>query len=201
MGHTADEGDINTAGFFVLLAQGDRKAVSRLYREHAGFMLDYVAKTKRRHGLAASEWVDAVHDVFVTLLNRPPDLDPTRDIGPLLLTMSLNAARDLAKKARRRTKNEAAAGLELLRTAAGAEAVGSRLVAADNKRFVETKLERLSPDDRQALVAYSADGPNRHVVALAASAGVEKGTAQMRFSRAKVRWAKLLNEGERRDAR
>ena len=196
MGQPTAPDAINTTEFFARLAKCDREAVDILFREYAGAMMDFLLKTKQRHGLAEDGWRDAVQEVFVKFLSKPPDLDPSRKIGPLLMTMVLNEARDRAKKERRRLKYEEAAKAERLRTAAGAEAVGARLAAAEDKMLVESKMAQMSPSDQQALTAFVQSGPNRHVASLAASAGTNPGAAQMRFQRAKARWAKILGERE-----
>lgn len=196
MGQPVATDAINTPEFFARLVRCDREAVGILFREYAGAMMDFLLKTKRRHGLAEDGWRDAVQEVFVKFLSKPPDLDPSRKIGPLLMTMALNEARDRAKKERTRLKYEEAAKAERLRTAAGAEAVGARLAAAENKTLVEGKMAQMSQPDRQALAAFVQSGPKRHVAALAATAGTKPGAAQMRFQRAKDWWAKVLGEGE-----
>lgn len=196
MGQPKATDAINTPEFFARLARCDREAVDILFREYAGAMMDFLLKTERRHGLGEDGWRDAVQEVFVKFLSKPPDLDPSRKIGPLLMTMALNEARDRAKKERTRFKYEESAKTERLRTAAGAEAIGARLAAAEDKMLVESKLVQMSPPDRQALVAFVQSGPNRHVAALAATMGTKPGAAQMRFQRAKDRWAKVLGEGK-----
>lgn len=196
MGQPTATDAINTPEFFARLARCDREAVGILFREYAGAMMDFLLKTKRRHGLAEDGWRDAVQEVFVKFLCKPPDLDASRKIGPLLMTMALNEARDRAKKERTRLKYEEAAKAERLRIAAGAEAVGARLAAAEDKMLVESKMAQMSPPDQQALTAFVQSGPNRHVASLAATAGTNPGAAQMRFQRAKDRWAKALGEGE-----
>lgn len=196
MGQPTATDAINTPEFFARLARCDREAVEILFREYAGAMMDNLQKTKRRHGLAEDGWRDAVQEVFVKFLAKPPDLDPSRKIWPLLKTMALNEARDRAKKERTRFKYEEAAKAERLRTAAGAEAVGARLAAAEDKVVVENKLAQMSPPDQQALTAFVQNGPNRHVASLAATAGTNHGAAQMRFQRAKDRWARVLGEGQ-----
>ncbi|MBK9187444.1 MAG: sigma-70 family RNA polymerase sigma factor [Phycisphaerales bacterium] len=196
MGQPTATDAINTPEFFARLARCDTEAVEILFRAYAGIMMDFLHKTKRRHGLAEDGWRDAVQEVFVKFLSRPPDLDPSRKIGPLLKTMALNEARDRAKKERTRIKYEEAAQAERLRTAAGAEAVGARLAAAEDKLLVEHKLAKMSPTDRQALAAFVQSRPNRHVASLAATTGTNTGAAQMRFQRAKERWSKVLGESE-----
>lgn len=196
MGQPAATDAINTPEFFARLARCDREAVGILFREYAGAMMDVLLKTKRQHGLAEDGWRDAVQEVFVKFLSKPPDLDPSRKIDSFLMTMALNEARDRAKKERTRFKYEEAAKAERLRTAAGAEAVGARLAAAEDKMLVESKMAQMSLPDQQALTAFVQSGPNRHVVSLAATAGTNPGAAQMRFQRTKVRWAKVLGEGD-----
>ncbi|MBX3363331.1 MAG: sigma-70 family RNA polymerase sigma factor [Phycisphaeraceae bacterium] len=196
MGQPGATDTINTPEFFARLVRCDSEAVGILFREYAGAMMDFLLKTKRRHGLAEDGWGDAVQEVFVKFLSKPPDLDPSRKIGPLLMTMALNEARDRAKKERTRLKCEEAAKAERLRTAAGAEAVGARLAAAEDKTLVEGKLAQMSQPDRQALATFVQSGPNRHVAALAATTGTKPGAAQMRFQRAKDRWANVLGEGK-----
>lgn len=196
MGQPTASDAINTPEFFARLARCDRDAVGILCSEFTDPMERFLRKTKRRHGLAEDLWRDAVHEVFVKFLVRPPDLDPSRKIGPLLMTMVLNEARDWAKKERRRFKCDEAAKAERLRTAAGAEAVGARLAAAEDKTLVEGKLAQMSQPNRQALAAFVQSGPNRHVAALAATTGTNRGAAQMRFQRAKKLWAMKLGEGE-----
>ncbi|HRQ71811.1 MAG TPA: sigma-70 family RNA polymerase sigma factor [Phycisphaerales bacterium] len=192
MGQPTATDAINTPEFFARLDRCDSEAVGILFREYAGEMMDFLLKTKRRHGLAEDGWPDAVQEVFVKFLCKPPDLDPSRKIGRLLMTMALNEARDRAKKDRTRFKYEEAAKAERLRTAAGAEAVGARLAAADDKLLVESKLAQMSPPDQQALAAFVQGGPSRHVASLSATTGINSGAAQMRFQRAKERWAKAL---------
>jgi hypothetical protein len=60
MGQAAATDAINTPEFFARLARCDRDAVGILFREYAGAMMDYLLKTKRRHGLAEDGWRDAV---------------------------------------------------------------------------------------------------------------------------------------------
>lgn len=195
MGQPAATHTINTPEFFARLARCEREAVGILFREYAGAMMDYLLKTKRRHGLQEDCWRDAVQEVFVKFLSKPPDLDPSRTIGPLLMTMALNGARDWAKRERRRLQYEDAAKAERLRLAAGAEAVGARLESAEDKMLIESKMAQMSSPDQQALAAFVQSGPNRHVASLAVTAGTTLGAAQMRFQRAKVRWANILGEG------
>lgn len=196
MGQPAATDGINTPEFFARLAGCEREAIGILFREYAGDMMDFLSKTRRRHGLAEADWRDAVQEVFVKFLSTPLDLDPSRKIGPLLRTMVLNEARDRAKMGRRRIAYENTAGEEHIRAAAGAETVGARLAAAENKALVDRKLAQLAPTDQQALAAFVEDGPSRHVAKLAATTGTTSGAAQMRFLRAKDRWAKVLNNGE-----
>ncbi len=192
---------INTPAFFARLQRCDQEAVGILCYEYFGDLLNFLQKTKRRHGLAESEWRDAAQEVFVKFLTKPPELDPSRQIKPLLLTMVFNEARDLAKRGRRRAAREGTAQFERFRQAAGAETVGTRLIAAENKVLVEGKLAQLSPDDQQALAAYVRGGPSRHAANLAAEIGLKPGIAQMRYQRAKTRLKKRLEEQERKDAR
>ena len=185
---------IDTPEFLARLSRGDQVAVGILFRECAGEMMDYLKKTRSRHGVGESEWWDVVQKVFVKFLAKPPELDPSRRIKPLLLTMLLNEARDQSRIRRRRVTREKAVQVQGLRKAAGAESAGSRLMAAEDRSVVEGKLAKMSPTDRQALDAFVEGGPDRHVSNLAAASGVSQGTAQMRFVRAKDRWATALGQ-------
>lgn len=196
MGQPAATDAINTPEFFARLVRCDPEAVGILYREYAGDMMDFLLKTKRRHGLGEAWWRDAVQEVFVRFLSRPPDLDPSRKIKPLLMMMALNEARDRAKMERRRVANEMAAQADRFQTAAGAEAVGTRLVAVENNRLIESKLAQMSAPDQQALAALAQRGSGRPIAALAAATGTNASTAQMRIQRAKERWTRVLAEGE-----
>ncbi|MGD9691268.1 MAG: RNA polymerase sigma factor [Phycisphaerales bacterium] len=194
--------DINTPVFFARLEHGDREAVSALYVRYAGEMMDYLQKTRRRHGLSEDLWRDVVQDVFLKFLKHPPELNPALQVGSLLMKMALNKALDRAKSERRRAKHEAKAKIQQFRAAAGAESVGRRLSDSENRFLIETKVNQLSPTDQQAIAAYVRNGPDRHAISLAAAIGVSAATAQMRFQRAKIRLAKSLDEEhERKDSR
>lgn len=197
-----DADGIDTPDFFARLSRCEQSAVDILCREYAGEMMDYLKKTRRQHGVGGTEWWDVVQEVFVKFLTNPPELDPSRKIKPLLLTMVLNEARDHSKSRRRRVAREKIVQTQRFRKAAGAESAGARLIAAEDRAFVEGKLAKMSPTDQQALAAFVEGGPSQHVSNLAAASGVATGTAQMRFVRAKDRWAtELANALPRKDTR
>lgn len=185
---------INTPEFFARLADADLDAVEALFRRFAGEMMDYLARTRRRHGLREHEYEDAVQATFVKLLRKPLELNPGRPIGPLLMTIVLNTARDVAKAKRIRKANETAAQTEQWRTAAGAEAVDARLLAVENRVLVESKMRLMSPADQIALRVFMESGAEGHVAMLAEATGITRGAAQMRSLRARTRLAELLEE-------
>lgn len=190
---------IDTPEFLDRLAQSDRAAIATLCCEYAGTMMEQLKKSRNRHGLAQDEWPDIVQEVFLKFLTKPPKIDPSRKIGPLLRTMVLNEARDRSKMNRTRSNNEIAGQTERLRGASGGEEAGARLIATENKQLLRKKLAQLSTSDKQALDMFAQDGPHRHVAALAAARGITQGAAQMQFVRAKARWARVLGEGQERD--
>ncbi len=198
MGQSGAMDAINTPEFFARLSRGEPQAIDILYREYAGDMMTFLLKTKRRHGLPEEGWADAVQEVFLKFLSRPLALDPSQKIRPLLMTMVLNEAHDRVTMNGRRANHESNAQRQRLKTAAGAEATGDGLVAAENKVLVEGKLAQLSLSDQQALAAFVKSGPTRHVAALAAATGTNPGAAQMRFLRAKDRWMEALDDSEKR---
>lgn len=201
MGHASAEDAINTPEFYDRLARRERAAVEILFDKFAGDMMDHLEATKRRHGLALAEWRDTVQEVFVKFLTKPPIIDPTRTILPLLKTMVLNEARDRAKKNRVRAKYENSSQFQQMRSAATSEEAGSRIIANEARELVRRKLAKLSVADRQVMETYITSEPNRHVRAIAAAKGISVGAAQMQFVRAKARWARVLGEDDAKDER
>lgn len=178
------------------LASGDRSAVALLAHECSGLLLDYLKKTKGRHGLCEADWMDVLQEVYVKFIHEPPELDPFRPVLPYLRRMILNEARDMVRKTARRTNYEGSAGKQRILLAAGAEAVGKTTEHAEDKTLVESKLAKMSENDRNALKAYVAAGPDKHVVELARREGIELGAAQMRYARAVKRWEKEMESDE-----
>lgn len=181
--------EISTPEFLSRIERREREAVRLLFLCYAGILMEHLRRTRRTHGLAEHAWDDVVQETFIKLLTNGLSLDRARKIGPLLKKIALNEARDRAKSSRRRSKREAAAPV---RAAAGAELASQSLHAAEQHIFVEANLAMMSDKDRQALRTYAQSAPERHVAELAKAAGIDTGAAQMRFSRAKARWAKQI---------
>jgi len=192
---------LNSADFLARLATRDREAIADLYRRAHKPLIDYLRRTRKRHGVPASEWLDVLQDMFVKFLHKCPAFDPQRKIGPFLRTVVFNEAVDRARERSRRSEVESLKGLAQLRAAAGAETI-SPLVGSEQRTLVDSKLQTMAAPDQQALREYLDAGPRRHVASLAAKAGLTTGAAQMRFQRAKEKLAILLRDmNDRRDDR
>src|SRR5690606_9948882 len=86
--------------FFQRLARRERDAIATLARECVGPLLDYLRKTRGRHGQPKDEWNDIVQHVLAKFIAHDvaQRLDPGRPLLPYMRQMVLNRARDQAKK-------------------------------------------------------------------------------------------------------
>jgi DNA-directed RNA polymerase specialized sigma24 family protein len=174
-----------TAELLEQLERGDPSA-RQLVARCAEPMLDYLRKTRGRHGLRDADWMDAVQRVFVEFFASTPPLEIGRPLLPYLKVAAISRAKNMVRAQAIRSAHEGAAVLE--RTAAGAELAGGAIELAERAQRLESKLAMVSDDDRAALVAYARAPEQRHVKVLQAMEGLNQGTAQMRYKRAKERW-------------
>ena len=75
-----------------------RPSFEELYDLHA----DYVYQSLRRLGVPQQNLADALQDVFIVVLRRLRELDPSRSARAWLFTVSLGVARNQRRTARRK---------------------------------------------------------------------------------------------------
>jgi RNA polymerase sigma factor (sigma-70 family) len=185
-----------TREFLRRLAKRDRVAVTTLARECAGPLLDHLRRTQGRHGRPKEEWYDIVQDVLAKFIAKDAPIDPSRPLLPYLRHIALNRARDLAKEATRRDARERQVGQQRLRTAIGVSPLAN-LVATEANRLVEAKLSTLGDGDQRVLRTFMQNDDGRHIVAIAESEQIDRGAAQMRYTRALKRLRAMMEEDDR----
>jgi RNA polymerase sigma-70 factor (ECF subfamily) len=140
----------------VALRRGDRQALSGLVERHQGVLLGHARALLGDGG----PYEDAVQEVFLKLLERPPEMPPEvagdaeaeqAHLRSWLHTVTRNHCMDTMRAdSRRRSREELAAAPEV---AGEAAAAGSDLVEArDTRAAVERELARLPADQREVLV-------------------------------------------------
>ena len=184
-----------TPGFIERLRSGDREAVGIFFRECAGEMMEFLKKTRQRHGCPEQEWDDAIQDVFVRFIRKPPKLQTHRPVLPYLKTCALRQARDRVKAARAKRKHESFASIEREITTPMPKGIGHDLEVAEIVAMIEAKVDGMKLTDQEAIRAFMESDPNRHVATLAERAGIEVGAAQMRFTRAIKRLRAEMDSG------
>jgi RNA polymerase sigma-70 factor (ECF subfamily) len=138
------------------LRRGEPSALSELVLRHQGVLLRHARALLGEGG----PWEDVVQEVFLKLLERPPELPPEARGEPDLERSHLlswlhkvtrNGCMDtLRSETRRRTREEEVAAPEV---ATDGRAGGATLVeAADTRAAVERGIEKLPADQREVLV-------------------------------------------------
>lgn len=137
----------------VALRRGDRQALSTLVERHQGVLLGHARALLGEGG----PYEDVVQEVYLKLLERPPEMPPEvagdaeaeqAHLRSWLHTVTRNQCMDTMRAdSRRRTREESAAAPEAA-SGAGPELVEAR----DTRAAVERELARLPADQREVLV-------------------------------------------------
>ena len=114
--------------------------------------LDYVWTNLRRFGVPERDVEDVAHEVFLRILHRMGELDPTRPVRPWLFGFTYRVASDYRRLARhRRERHVDDADSEPVDSTPPAD---EQLHARDAKRLVARALLALDLDKRAVFIAH-----------------------------------------------
>jgi RNA polymerase sigma-70 factor (ECF subfamily) len=153
------------------LTAGD--ACLNAFQQH----LDYVCRTLRRLGAAASDVEDLAQDVFLALRGAWPDVDPTRPLRPYLFGVAFR----ITAAHRRKRKREVPFGTRDV--ADEGPLADDRLAARRARATVLSALEHIPLRRRAALIMHDIDGvPVQQIAKLL---GIPRFTVYSRLRRAR----------------
>jgi RNA polymerase sigma-70 factor (ECF subfamily) len=157
----------------------DRLApLEAVFREHYRRIVGMLSRLTGDPGRAE----DIAAEVFCKLARRPALYRFRNDPAAWMYRVAANAALDALRVAARRRRNEAAAGVETLRTAATESALED-LLSAERQARVREALAALKPRDAQLLLLRSGDLSYREI---AAALGVAAGSVGTLLARAEA---------------
>jgi RNA polymerase sigma-70 factor, ECF subfamily len=135
------------AGLAARIAGGDRDALQRAYREHAGRVLALALRIVR----SREEAEDVVQDTFLEVWRRAQDYDAERgEFSAWIVTMARSRCLDRVRRARVRVRHAQSAA-----PGEPAETPDSQLVSSQHGAQVRSALARLPEEQRRALeLAY-----------------------------------------------
>jgi RNA polymerase sigma-70 factor (ECF subfamily) len=171
------------------LAQGDARALSEVYAQHAGALLGFA---KRLVGDAAAA-EDLVHEVFMALPRAVGGYREQASLRSFLLGMAVNHARHHVRGAARRRAMATRAGHEPAAREATPEDVAQRERLA---RALSLAMDELPLDQRVAFVLCEVE--ERAAREVAEIVGAPEATVRTRLFHAKK---KLRSELEKRGVR
>jgi RNA polymerase sigma-70 factor (ECF subfamily) len=175
--------DVQPAEEFALARPAGGTAESRapleaVFREHYPRLVGMLSRLTGDRAHAE----DIAADVFCKLARRPAMLGSPDDPAAWMYRVATNAALDALRVTTRRRRNEAAAGVETVRTAAPESALQD-LLRAERQERVREVLAALRPRDAQLLLLRSGDLPYREI---AATLGVAAGSVGTLLARAEA---------------
>jgi RNA polymerase sigma-70 factor (ECF subfamily) len=163
--------------------RGDERAfsalVSRYERRVAGICLRYFRDPQDAQ--------DAAQEAFLTLYRRAGTFKGTAAFSTWMYRVTTNACNDLARKRGRRPR-KAEQVVEDLPVADPRDHHGQAVLRLE----LRAALDRLEPDQRDAVVAHTVRGEPYHEIA--ERTGVAVGTIKSRVHRGHARLAALLSE-------
>lgn len=165
------------SGLIARAKGGDMSALDALIRRHE----------RRVCGLALrllgnlEDAKDVSQEVFVRMFRHLNTIDASRPLEPWLMRLTVNAARDHAKRWR---KHDRADGIER-DCADPAPSASRRLEVQDEREMVMDGLKTLSEGERTALILRDVEGLSTREVA--ELAGSSETTVRSQISRARVK--------------
>ena len=180
-----DSHQASDAALAARLACGDARALDPLYRRHKGSVYRFALLWSGAAAVAA----DVTQDVFVHLLTRAEDFDPTRGpLQPWLLGIARNFVRRRTGTQAREEDHEP----DDLRLPVAADGAGldDALAARRDVDRLRTAIAALPPHYRDVLVLVEIAG--RSYADAAAICGCELNTVRSRLSRARGLLARAL---------
>lgn len=162
--------------------------LARVYREH----VDFVWRTARRMGMSASEAEDTVHEVFLVVQRRLPELDPERSLVAWLHRITKNIVmhqrRGVARRMRRHRELQPV-------NAQASDPIGD----ADTRQLVESALARVDEDPRRILVLADIEGMTAPEIAEALGQNVNTVYSRLRKARMQFEQAVEALSDERKN--
>ena len=131
---------------------------------------------------------DAAQNAFLAAWTGIPRFDVTQPFAPWLARITMNAARDLRRRAR--VRNTEAIPSDLASAGQGPESAAHTALLRDR---LEQAMESLTERQRAALVLYEVEGYSH--AEIADVLGVPEGTARSDLFHAKRRLRPLLESG------
>ena len=180
-----DSHQASDAALAARLACGDARALDPLYRRHKGSVYRFALLWSGAAAVAA----DVTQDVFVHLLTRAEDFDPTRGpLQPWLLGIARNFVRRRTGTQAREEDHEP----DDLRLPVAADGAGldDALAARRDVDRLRTAIAALPPHYRDVLVLVEI--AERSYADAAAICGCELNTVRSRLSRARGLLARAL---------
>ncbi|MFT3926851.1 MAG: sigma-70 family RNA polymerase sigma factor [Myxococcales bacterium] len=147
-----------------------------LYREH----FDFVWRTLRRFGVAASVAEDAAQDSFVILHRKWAELRPEASAKGFLFAIALRVAKDYRRKAHR-----SAGELDTEHAVSDAPDACQRTAEAQAAAMLETFLDELDEDKRVAFVLADLEGLSAPEIGVLISTNVNTVYARIRAARSR----------------
>ena len=120
--------------------------LSQVYRDH----VEFVWRTARRMGMSASEAEDTVHETFLIVQRRLPEIDASRSLAAWLYRITHNVVlhqkRGVARRLRRHHE------------AAPANGHTDPIGQADTRQLIESALARVDEPRRQVVILADIEG-------------------------------------------
>lgn len=164
------------------IRSGDQEALGKLYDRYAPYAMGLALRVVRDRFAAE----DVVHDAFVAIWQRIDRFDPARgSLRAWLLTVVRNRAIDRVRGARPTMDVDAADEQSLLRTGPNPtwELALARISAAE----VRGVLDRLPPEQREAIELAYFDGWTYREIARLTGVPVGTASGRLRLALAKLR--------------
>lgn len=179
-----------TAAWVRRARAGDEQAFGLLMERHERMVLRTALRLLGRLDLAQ----DAAQDTFLRLHKYLHRVDETRELGPWLYRLVVNACHDVARRSR-------SARLVPLAEADEVEGTGSREVEAgaaraQQRRLIDAALAMLPEKERAALVLRDVEG--LATAEVARILGSSEGTVRSQVSTARLKLKRFVEEQGRK---
>jgi RNA polymerase sigma-70 factor, ECF subfamily len=159
--------------------EGDHAAFEVLFSRHAGAVQGFLARMVRDGALAE----DLLQTTFLSVVRSRDRFERGTRFGPWLMTIAANAARDaLRRRQHREAYQDSAPGPAPVAAAPGDPGMRKRL---------EDALQRLSPDQREAILLHKLEGWSYEEIA--SMRGISVSAARVRAHRGFEKLRQLLD--------
>jgi RNA polymerase sigma-70 factor (ECF subfamily) len=172
------QGEADTIALVRSARAGDGDAFARLVQRHERMVLRTALRLLGRLDLAQ----DAAQEAFVRLFKYLGRFDDSRELGPWLHRITVNACHDLSRK---RARLVALDEVTLDQARVGPEQVEEGAERAREIRLVEAALMTLGEKERAAVVLRDIEG--RSTPEVARILGSSESTVRSQLSRARVK--------------